>query len=56
MSEIKEMRDRIRDAKQLLEDLWTIKQITDQKFLEASDRLDSMINEYNRLLKQASRE
>lgn len=56
MQDLQNLRERIREAKTHMEELWRIKQITDQTFLEASERVDSLINTYNKLLRSMSEE
>ncbi|HOJ78726.1 MAG TPA: hypothetical protein PLZ08_08435 [Bacillota bacterium] len=51
MSNLNNLRNDIQKAREIMEEYWQLKQAIDQKYLEACDRVDQLINEYYRLEK-----
>lgn len=43
---------RLQLAKKRLEDLWSLRKITDSEVLAAGDKVDKLLNLYNRLRRQ----
>lgn len=53
-STVQNILDEIQQAKQEMENYWILKQMVDQKYLEASQRVDELINQYEKDKKSAN--
>lgn len=53
-STVQNILDEIQQAKQEMENYWILKQMVDQKYLKASQRVDELINQYEKDKKSAN--